>query len=65
MYHVIMSSLFTNIWGEILINVIAILLSWHRSEGTVQVLLLILMWLVAALGHKTREDWTQEASHFV
>ena len=42
MYHVIMSSL---------------LLSWHRSEGTVQVLLLILMWLDAALGHKTREDW--------
>ena len=40
MYHVIMSSL---------------LLSWHRSEGTVQVLLLILMWLDAALGHKTRE----------
>lgn len=36
---------------------IVILLSWHRSEGPAQVFLLILTWLVAAFGHKTREDW--------
>ena len=39
------------------INVIAILLSWQRPEGSVQVFLLIFTWLVAAFGHKTREDW--------
>ena len=37
--------------------IINVLLFWHRSEGPAQVFLLILTWLVAAFGHKTREDW--------
>ena len=29
----------------------------HRSEGPAQVFLLVLTWLIAAFGRKSREDW--------
>ena len=40
-----------------LASLTSLLILIYRSEGPAQVFLLVLTWLVAAFGKKTREDW--------